>query len=178
MKTKPLLLSLFIIMIYTSTFGQDTTLNKKIFRQKYKWAAGVGAGFTTGCGISIKYQPRKDGIQLTFLPYIDNANSREFIWTGLQYNHDLWDGRVNNIYLYVACSDLYRNRGKYYYSNGTYHNDNITQLINTGCGVGTEFDTQKRVVVDFMVGFMQYDSFDLVTITGEIALHYKFAKSE
>jgi len=185
MKTKSLLLALFIIMIYGSTFAQETTIDKKVFKQTYKWGAGIGAGFTTGFGVSLKYQPRKDGIMLTFFPYVNNGGSnygsiratKELICAGLEYNHDLWDGPTNNVYFYVAGRYIYKQRESINYSYNSYYYTYSKETINAGCGIGFEYDTQKRIVVDLMAGFAQYNSFAQFTLTGEIALHYKFVKS-
>lgn len=100
MKTKSLLVVLFSIILLGSNYAQvisganaqDTTKNKNPFIQKYKWGFGIGAGFTTGWGLSLKYQPRKDGIQINTLPYINNNTKQKLIDVGLTYTHDLWDG--------------------------------------------------------------------------------------
>ena len=162
-----------------NTPNQDTTKNKIAFKQTYKWAVGVGAGFTTGYGVSIKYQPRKDGIQLNFFPYIDNSTSQQLICAGLEYNHELWDGRYNNVYFYIASSYTYYKNNEEAYNNSTgyYNYSHIKRTINSGCGIGVETNTQKRFVVDVMTGFAQYDSFKQIALTGEIALHFKFSKN-
>ena len=173
---------LISMVIYCNTFGQDTTKNKTVFKQTYKWAIGAGAGFTTGYGVSIKYQPRKDGIQLNFFPYIDNGTSQKLICVGLAYTHDIWDGNlnstVNSVYFYIASSYTYYKHNEFNYS---YHPTNyiyIKETINSGLGIGVETNAQKRVVLDFMAGYAQYDSFKQLFLTGEIALHYKFGKNK
>ena len=125
MKAKCLLVSLFIFVIFSNTFAQDTTKNNKSFKQLYKWGVGIGAGFTTGYGVSIKYQPRKDGIQLNFFPYIDNGTGQKLVCTGLEYNHDLWDGHYANVYLYFASSYTYYKHNEYNYYNNCQWNVNF-----------------------------------------------------
>jgi hypothetical protein len=154
-------------------------MNKKVFKQTYQWGVGIGAGFTTGYGVSIKYQPRKDGIQLNFFPYLDNGTKQALVCTGLEYNHDLWDGTYSNVYFYIASSYTYYQHTvvNYNYYSGSYDVSSIKRTINTGCGIGVETNTKKRFVVDIMAGFAQYDSFKQLSLTGEAALHFKFSKS-
>jgi hypothetical protein len=164
----------------TKTQTTDSTKKEKPSMQQYKWGFGIGAGFTTGWGLSLKYQPRKDGIQLNAVPYINNNDKTELICVGLAYTHDLWDGEDCNVYFYLAGSYTYNTVNETSYSYYTYQQTstlNTTRVINSGLGVGLSYNTKKRVVIDVMAGYAQYDSFKQLFLTGEISLHYKFGKS-
>ncbi|MGD0711479.1 MAG: hypothetical protein ABR968_09915 [Bacteroidales bacterium] len=182
MKTKSLLVVLFSILLLSSAFAQDTTKNKKPFMQQYKWGFGIGAGFTTGWGLSLKFQPRKDGIQINAIPYINNNTQKKLVCVGLTYTHDLWDGPAANVYFYLASSYTYNtvNETSYSYITTTQPTVtvNTTRVINSGLGFGLETNTKKKVVVDLMIGYAQYDSFKQLFLTGEISLHYKFGKKK
>jgi hypothetical protein len=48
------------------------------------------------------------------------------------------------------------------------------ETINTGIGVGFEFNTTKKVTLNIMGGYAQYNSFEKLFFTGELALYYRF----
>ncbi len=178
MKAKLLSGILVSVFMISMAFGQEANIAKPDVRQKYKWAAGIGAGFTSGYGFSVKYHPKKEGIQLNFLPYLDNYGEKQLICVGLTLTHDFWSSPYINTYFYVASSYTYsKNIGSLNlipFSNSDYDKNKENAVVNSGLGVGFEANTQKRVVINLMIGYAQYDSFKQLFLTGEIALHYKF----
>jgi hypothetical protein len=42
----------------------------------YENALGVAAGWTTGYGLSYRFQPNKFGVQITFSPYKDSQTTQ------------------------------------------------------------------------------------------------------
>ena len=181
MKTKILTSLIALAFITGSIFGQDSNF-KTDFRQKYKWGFGIGAGFTTGYGLSVSYHPKKDGVQLNFFPYLDNYGKKQLICAGLTYMHDFYNNPYINTYLYVASSLTYnKNIGSInFFPFSNYYKDDDENsehtAFNSGIGVGFEANTQKRVTVNLMLGYAQYNSFKQLFLTGEISLHYKFGK--
>jgi len=59
--------------------------------------------------------------------------------------------------------------------NNYYYNRKVTrEYLNSGIGVGIEFHSQKRITLNLMVGYAQYESFKSLFFTAETALYYRF----
>ena len=186
MKIKLTIVSFLIFAFCFSIYGQDTLKPKSRFVQKYKWGVGVGFGATTGLGISLKYHPKRNGIQLNFMPYIDNENYEKFISVGLTLTHDLEKTKYSNFYLYFANSLMYRSSREIsyeqlplaqFYLDHYYYTDTYLKY-NSGLGFGFEFDTQRRVVLNLMGGYAQYDCFNKLFFTAEAAVYYRFGNNK
>ena len=184
MKIKLTIVSFLTFALCFSSYGQDTLKQKSDFVQKYKWGIGLGLGATTGLGFSLKYHPKRIGIQLNFIPYIDNENSEKFISAGLTLTHDLEKTKYSNFYLYFANSLIYRSfqttYDEYtpYIGYTTYYNTDSYLKYNSGLGFGFEFDTQRRVVLNLMGGYAQYDWFNKLFFTAEAAVYYRFGNNK
>lgn len=176
MRTGIFLISVIFVLIQQFSYGQEEKLIEETFTQKYKWSVGVGAGFTTGYGFSVKYQPKKNGIQLNFLPYSYTVDNEQLVCVGLTLVHDFVNVQYNNVFLYFANSFTYYNntnpRGVF--SNYYNRNDFNGSIYNTGLGIGLQTNTEKRVVINIMLGYAQYDLGKRLFFTGETALHYRF----
>ena len=152
---------------------------------------GIGAGFTTGFGLSYKRSlPAKLAFQINLTPFKNNDNNKELYSVGFTIMETINESSWNNLYVYLANHYFY-NRGVsfhidpfYSYDSNKYEYDPITgnyvykiktkEKWNTGIGIGWEFNTQKKVVMNIMMGYAQYNHFEKLNFTGELALHYKF----
>jgi len=185
MKKIILLISLVVSIALSTTYGQET--EKQVYEKIYKHSIGVGAGFTTACGISYRYFPKKYGFQLNVAPYYQDYGKDAFVSAGLTLLCNLSENRNNCIYAYLGNHYLYyslkRDVSEYVYDPilQTYnyqYRDTVNKHteLNTGIGFGFEFNTKKRVTLNIMAGYAQYNSFEKLFFTGEIALYYRFNK--
>jgi len=171
------LVYIFVIILFIgiTAFGQDTIKKKDIFKKDFKWGIGLGAGFTTGFGISFKYHPRKNGIQLNILPYFDDYGRKQFICAGLTLSHDIWSNLNSTLFLYLANSTFIQSYPTFYGS----HKYETETIDNTGIGAGLEQTaSNKRISIDLMLGYAQYSIFKQMFLTGEIAVHYRFISNK
>jgi hypothetical protein len=171
-------LLIFLLSCSISVFGQHKKDSTIIYKEKYAHGLGIGAGCTTGFGISYKYCPRKDGFQLNFAPYFNNNKNYDEVYElysiGFTYLHKIYRTDANNVYVYIGNHYMYRHE-KYAYSNPPY-NTFEKQTWNTGIGIGYEFNTKKKVVWNIMTGFARYSNDDrtALSFTAETALYYRF----
>ncbi len=167
MKTK---LIIIILLITSNIFGQGL---KDSETQVHQYI-GFAGGSTTGWGISYRYIENKYGFQANlFGGYERNKQANLDIGGTLLYQVD--EAANNNLYLYYSNM-------LYYYNDMQYNQNPITgQYIsnkslmwNTGVGFDIEFNTSRQIVFNLMLGFGAYDSFKMVTLAGEIGVHYRF----
>lgn len=176
MKTK--LISIILIVLSFSLFAQNN--NENITGKKYSKAFGLGAGFTTGIGFSFRYFPKKYGIQINCAPYYNNYGSEVFVSSGITLLYSINENKVSNFYAYLGNHYLYTKleKSEYYYYQpvgSQYVTRKVTDsYLNSGIGVGIEFHAQKRVTINFMLGYAQYESFKSLFFTAETALYYRF----
>jgi hypothetical protein len=177
MKKCYLLLAL-CVLIGGASYAQQDSINTNKKRENLIYGIGLGAGFTTGYGISFKYLPNKFGFQVNFAPYMDESTTRHsagisFIYTLIntkhsqlylyQGNHFYYNSQVNNVYAYTTNgTDIYT-KSKYTQS-----------YFNNGVGVGVRVFLGNRIEANIMTGYAAYDNFRKVNITGEAALYYRF----
>jgi hypothetical protein len=170
--------SFFMAVILCTCFvlsGQD---NKKPEQnQQFKHALGIGAGWTTGYGLSYRYMIGQYGAQATFAPYKDNYTTQ--FSAGLTFLINLIDAENANLFLYQGNHYFY-SKDEYYYGSGVYivgDNNNsayVDQYLNIGFGIGIEFIILKRVSFNLMGGYAGYENFERISLTGETGLYYKF----
>ena len=175
MKTKIIIFSIFLFVGTNRIYAQEKQVNTH--EKKYKQAFGLGAGFTTGVGFSYRYFPKRYGVQLNIAPYYWNYGKESFVSSGLTLLLSLEENRTNNIYAYFGNHFLYsRSDQSYYYDNQYNPTPKIvtTRKLNTGVGIGIEFDAEKRVTLNMMVGYASYNTFESLFFTGELALYYRF----
>lgn len=173
MKTKLLSVLLLLLISYVNLRGQDINNPNTTEKKSFKNAFGIGVGFTTGCGLSYRYIPRKMGFQVNFAPYFTDYGNNAIVSAGLTLLNKIIEANYCNLYLYLSNSYLYTKNQNYYYGNSG-PDFNEQEKWNTGFGLGFEFDTRKRVVLNIMGGWAQYNSFEKVLPTGELALYYRF----
>jgi hypothetical protein len=146
----------------TSTLITTTTLEKN---QKYH-ALGFNAGFSTGVGLSYRYQHYKHSYQFTIFPLI--AEDVFVLNLGGRYAYNFKEVNKTRFFGYIG------------HSAGTsfneYDDDYAIRLV-TGAGFGIEQDLTKNLSLNFGAGYAYYYyNFDdsKLTLTAELGLFYKF----
>ena len=126
----------------------------------------MGAGFTTGYGLSYRFWPGKLGLQGTFAPYSNQDMSDYSIGVTLLFK--LVETEKVNLLLYQGNHYIYR---KHKYDNS---DDVNTRHFNNGLGIGIEFIILKRVSFNLMGGYAGYRNFERIAPTGETGLYFRF----
>lgn len=170
---KSYLISIFFL-ISMPLFAQNDSLNIKRNKDT-SHSLGAGAGFTTGYGISYRQIFNRIGMQFSFAPYYDRTTSR--FSTGITLLYTL--GKTESTTLY-----LYQGNHWYYVSQPITNTDPITNqettkrstesYVNNGIGFGVEFTVAKNIGLNFMTGYAFYDNFNMLNVTGEIAVYFKY----
>ncbi|OFX20396.1 MAG: hypothetical protein A2033_13450 [Bacteroidetes bacterium GWA2_31_9] len=181
------LLVIVLIGIYSlSIIAQEQSKVENTEYQKlYKHSLGIGAGFTTGLGVSYRYFPKKIGFQINLAPYYENYGKEAFISAGMTFLYNINESKYTAFYAYfgnhILHTSFQKQRGDYEYNPLTsqyqYNAENYTKvrdIINSGIGVGFEFSTTKKVTLNIMGGYAQYNTFERLFFTGELALYYRF----
>lgn len=168
--TKNIIFIALISMITSICNAQDSIQDTKL-----KHGLGMGAGFTTGYGISYKYTPNKLGVQVNFAPYKSKTLQRYSL--GVTFTYTLIEKRISKLYLYEAnhffyTKDIFNNYDINGNVTGTYSTKE--SYLNNGLGFGFELTIAKSIGLNLMSGYAFYDNFNNINITGEMALHYKF----
>ncbi len=124
---------------------------------KKKYSIGLGAGLTTGIGVSFRYVPKRFGGQVNFISIY------KAISAGLTFLYTLTEEEVTSFYLY---------QGNHLQTNDSFGNTGL-YLFN-GLGAGVEFTILKRIGLNIMAGYAFKDNFSDHGGTGEVGLYYKF----
>lgn len=165
--TIPLFLLLLLSMITTGQEKVETTNETNL-----KNALGVGAGFTTGYGLSYRYIPKRFGVQANFTPLKNDTETRFSV--GVTFLYRLIETEKTNLYLYQGNHYLY-SKEKHPYDYYSYRvPDKVDKYFNNGLGIGIEFIILKRVSFNLMGGYAGYDDFNRIGFTGETGLFFKF----
>ena len=167
-------------VIAITTYAQKETKNKT---KSLEHSIGIGAGFTTGFGLSYRYMPKKYGVQINLAPFYTDYMKNSTVSIGVTLLDKIVEGSSCNLYTYFANHYLIR-RGtgndniitnEYgAFNNSTNSVSNNNDKWNTGLGLGFEFNTNKRVVLNIMGGIAQYNTFESLLPTVETALYYRF----
>ncbi len=176
MKLKAIISIVTIFLINISIQAQDYANGQ----EKFKHFIGVGAGFTTGYGVSYRYVPDNLGIQFNVAPYY-SRNDNSTVSAGITLLDKLKESNDHRLLFYFSNSILYQKKyygGSYnyipYYPTYIQPYTTQTSTFNTGVGLDLQFfNNVSPFVFDLMGGFGAYDSFQRITFTGEFALYYK-----
>lgn len=181
------LLVIVMLGIYSlSISAQEQPQLEKIEYQKlYKHSLGIGAGFTTGLGVSYRYFPKKIGFQINLAPYYENYGKEAFISAGLTFLYNINESKYTAFYAYLGNhmfhSSFQKDRGRTeynpltgYYEYTPEYYTKTKDIINSGIGLGFEFSTTKKVTLNVMGGYAQYNTFERLFFTVELALYYRF----
>lgn len=163
----------FLLMNTTNLKAQDSISNKS---SKLPHGIGLGAGFTTGYGISYKYMPTKFGLQINASPYKSKDTQRYSL--GLTFMYKLIERKIANLYLYQANHFLFtKDRVLITYdpiTNVSNYSNESNSTIYNGLGFGFEIIIAKSIGFNIMSGYAFYDNFESINLTAETALHFKF----
>ena len=176
---KSILFIIGIVLIYNASDAQEKSREDSV--TEYTYGIGVGAGFSTGYGLSFRYFRGKFGGQVNFAPYQTNQLARYS--TGITFLYRLIKAKSTNLYLYQG-NHYYYNKEYLYYADEAmtmeagdetpYKKRILDSYFNNGIGVGLEFIIAKRIAFDLMAGYAFYDTFKQVNFTGETGLYYRF----
>lgn len=161
MRLKIIFLTTLLLVLNYSVFGQVNEFKKDNY--SFNHSIGIGAGFTTGFGLSYRFLPQRIGFQTTLLILPDNYYSS----IGITFLYKLSQRQSSSFYLYQ--SNLYST----YRTSGFDCGCPYYEWFN-GLGFGVEIALGKRFGLNFMGGLGCYDSFEELTVTGETGLYYKF----
>ena len=166
MKIKSLLLVTVIVLMSLSARAQKKdSLQRKMNIHHY---VGFGAGFSTGYGLSYRFTTDRAGLQVNFAT-IGQQNSYQALSTGLTFLYKLKGDDDISLYLYQG--NHYHYFENYHtYSNGSHIREN---LIN-GLGLDLQMVADDCLSINMMFGFGTYHFFEVFSMTGEVALHYRF----
>lgn len=113
------------------------------------------------------------GAQINYGPMKLDNELRQIIGFTLLY--ELIKSKNSSFYLYQSNSLWHTKKGKEYNS---YYGQEIgpieTTTLNHGIGAGMEFVYSDRLAWHFMFGYGAYDNFELVFLSLETALLFKF----
>ncbi len=149
--------------------------------QPFRHAIGMGAGFTTGYGLSYRYFPGKLGYQLTFAPYGTENTSRYS--AGFTFLYPLILAESTTLYLYQGNHFYYSSDRIFYleadktteaYEPTEFTGRRTDRFTNHGVGFGIEMNFAKRMGFNLMAGYATYDSFNKVNVTAETGLYFKY----
>ncbi len=159
MKTKILFLAI-LCLFAVSISAQE---NNSVERQTYsKHNIGLGAGLSTGFGLSYRYFPKRFGVQAnigTFKP-TDRVYSG-----GITFLLKIAESKVINLFLYQGNHALN-------YKIAEASDESI--YFTNGIGVGTELKIADKIGLNLMCGYAAIDNFTDHFITLETGIYYKF----
>lgn len=166
---KKISLVLFALFVINTGFSQTVNSEKPVASNEFKHALGGAAGFTTGYGLSYRYDFGKYMLQAAFAPYVTEPKTR--ISAGLTFMFRLVNDKKTSLFLYQANHYMY-----YKYDDFNYYGPSetiIDEYVNNGIGIGYEI-RWDRVSLNFMTGYAAYRNFSEFNMTGELAIFYRF----
>ena len=181
---KKLMIAAILLSTSFMVYSQKKEKKEKVVKPEkeivsYKHSFGLGAGFTTGVGLSYRFVPKKYGFQINVGPMYSNYGDNINASFGLTLLDKLYEGKWCNMYLYLGNHLVYHRDklSSYDYAlNVNTQEIYETKKLNTGIGLGWEFYTQSSVVLNLMVGYAQYNNFEKLLPTAEVALYYRFGR--
>lgn len=172
---------LSLAQIAENTAGDST-------RQKFTHDIGLGAGFTTGVGLTYRVWHRKVGAQLAGGAL--NTGDYEIYSLGFSYLLALQANSMNRFFVYqgnhfISLVEYFPASTQYYYTNGiaTFSNTQparteVNRYLNNGIGFGYEFFENEGKPSQFgfslQAGLASYRSFTRANFTGEVPFMFRF----
>jgi hypothetical protein len=161
------IVTLFAVMLVTiSLFAQEV----EVINVKHSQEFGFHAGATTGIGLSYRFWPGKNGIQITALPI--KTSDLTFINVGLTGLHTFYDAKYIRFFGYLGSS-VAVNDFNYDPYDDEYETADRTTKLNVGIGPGFAFGSRVRFNV--MAGYGFYDILGEFNIypTAEVGLYFR-----
>lgn len=153
----------FFLALSCNVDGQVSDINKE--KVSLNHSIGIGAGLTTGNGLSYRYLPNKFGIQTTLMYHADDSYSN----IGFALLYKLIQRENSMLYLYQGNTySTYQTSQDYLCSFEPYY-----EWFH-GFGFGVEIDLVKRIGLNLMGGFGTNEDFDELTLAVEAGLYFKF----
>jgi hypothetical protein len=169
---------LLAFLTHNKAYAQEEA-EADVFKVEYKHHLGAAAGFTTGYGLSYRYNFSRYALQLTFSPYI--TEDHKVISSGIGFLYYLSKDKRVNFYLYQANHFHYRYEKYGYYNYDAYYSHGHDEWekyeesnIHNGIGFGVELISHNRISTNAMVGYAAYNNFSNFSLTGELAIYYRF----
>ncbi len=148
-----LLLTVIIFAVFAISpaagepFGlKDTTSTGALHNNRH--ALGISVGNTSAAGLSYRYWPRKNGVQLTTLVLIEPGLS--FIISGASYQRLLYEHRIASLYMQLN-SHIEHQAGRLKPKGVK------TWLMHAGAGPALNFHIGEVLSVNMMVGLGWFD---------------------
>ncbi|MFZ4400236.1 MAG: hypothetical protein ACOYO1_09395 [Bacteroidales bacterium] len=170
-----LILLFLLLFLHKNVSAQKHT--DTLEAKSFKHGLGVGAGFTTGYGLSYRFLPEQIGVQICFAPYKSDYTTQYSL--GLTFLFKIIETEYTNLFIYQGNHFFYTKEkyDNYIYSYPSYTitpTQFVNKYWNNGMGIGIEFIILKRVSFNLMGGYAGYENFKNVGITGETGLYFRF----
>jgi len=160
-----------MMFLFTSTEANALEADEAEEVHALHHSLGIGAGLTTGIGLSYRYLPNKIGAQLNFAPLrVDEYETT--VSLGLTFIYRLIAAEKSNFFIYQGNHFMYE-KWKGYYDPYTSISDTY-RTFNHGIGLGFELIVLNHVGFNIMFGYAVRDNFSSLGLTGETAIYYKF----
>ncbi len=177
MKSKITEMKMLIIIgalfVSSTAYSQNKTEDKEPVR--FNHSLGFGAGVSTGYGLSYRYFGEKFGTQVNFSPYKDEERTN--ISLGLTFLYRIVELDQFSFFVYQGNHFFYDKNSSIdydYYSGKQTTRTTEKQFFNNGVGIGLEWDVSERIGINTMAGYGGRENFKKISITGEVAIYFRF----
>lgn len=174
------LLPIILLSLNMKTFAQVKTEFASSPRLMH--SIGIGAGFTTGYGLSYRYTPSELGFQINFAPYKTKTNEQYSF--GVSFLYELIKLKSTALSIYEGNHFLYKRDkaaqiyGGYnippYYINPPVYGTVTESHWNNGIGFDLSAYASDNVTFELMAGYAFYADFTEINATIEGAFYFKF----
>jgi hypothetical protein len=161
---KTVFTSLFSLLVIYTTAQEELVDKQKMDNTLKHHALGFNAGFSTGFGISYRYQYNKHSYQMSLLPIIEN--NYQVANLGFRYAYNFSEMNRTRFFGYAGHSAFIVPK-----------NDKPLIRLVTGVGFGIEQDLTKSLALNFGAGYAYYTREypnNILSLTAELGLFYKF----
>ncbi len=152
-----------LIIIFLSAFFPFVSFAQEVVEKPVEKESnhnvGFVAGYSTGLGLSYKYENGKNGVQFSFLPII--SENFTFVSLGCTLMHTFYEAENSGLFVYQG--------------NHLIVFDESTMYV-AGLGVGMDFTLTKKISFSLMGGYAlnNYERGRLLSMSLESGLFYKF----
>lgn len=161
---KTVFTSLFSLLVIYTAAQEELGDKPKMDNTKKHHALGFNTGFSTGLGISYRYQYNKHSYQMSLLPLIDIDN--QFANLGFRYAYNFREMNRTRFFGYAGHSAFII----------PIDDKPLIRLV-TGVGFGIEQDLTQSLALNFGAGYAYYKREyynNILSLTAELGLFYKF----